>query len=355
MRIAQLVSLQESVPPRGKNGLEYMVHYLTEELVSRGHEVTLFATADSVTSARLVDVLPYPMSRGNLFGLSSTHYALTVMAKAAEMACEFDIIHSHLGAPAYYFANLIDTPIIETVHSAHRDAACLKQEKPLQKYCADRKDRFYNIHHAFVSRSQKERFAPKKNFSVIHNGIDLQDFTFNSELGEYFAYLGYITEEKGPHLAIQAARQAGVKLKLAGNYYGCEKYFQKEIEPYLEKGRIEYVGVLDPQARNKFLGNAKALLFPIQWEEPFGLVMIEAMACGTPVIGFDRAAVAEVVKDGKTGFVTDNVQAMAQSIKDVGLLSRADCRRSVEKDFSVKKMADGYEKIYQKIIDKKRN
>ncbi|MDD3006576.1 MAG: glycosyltransferase family 4 protein [Candidatus Pacebacteria bacterium] len=348
MRIAQLVSLQESVPPKGKNGLEYMVYYLTEELVSRGHEVTLFATSDSVTSARLIEILPYPMSRGNLFGLTSTHYALTVITKAVEMAEEFDIIHSHLGSPAYYFPNLIDTPIVETVHSAHRDVACIKQEKHLQRYCVDRKSRFYKLHHTFVSRSQKECFAPASNSSVIHNGIKLADFTFQSEGEEYFAYLGYLTKEKGAHFAVQAARKAGVKLKLAGSYYGCEAYFDNEIRPYLKKGQIEYVGVLDPKERNEFLGNAKSLLFPIDWEEPFGLVMIEAMACGTPVIGLNRAAVSEVVKNGKTGFVVENIHEMEMAIKNVDLIKRADCRNHVEKNFSVEKMADSYEKIYQK-------
>lgn len=352
MRIAQLVSLQESVPPKGKNGLEYMVHYLTEELVRRGHEVTLFATGDSETRARLVEVLPYSMSHGNLFGLSSTHYSLSCMAKAAEMSEEFDIIHSHLGSAAYYFANLIKTPIIETVHSTHHDFSCQEKEKPVQKYLRDRNQRLRGVHRVFVSRSQKKDFAPRGNSSVVHNGIGFENFTFEPEGGDYFVYLGYVTREKGAHLAAEAALRSGAKLKIAGNYYGCEEYFKKEIKPRLRKGRIEYVGVLGPEARNHFLGHARGLLFPIDWEEPFGMVMIEAMACGTPVIGFDRAAVSEVVKDGKTGFVVDGVEGMCEAIKKVDVIKRADCRHLVEKNFSVEKMAGEYEKIYAKIIER---
>lgn len=354
MRIAQLVSLQESVPPKGKNGLESMVHYLTEELVRRGHEVTLFATSDSKTSARLIEVLPYPMSKGVLFNLTPTFYSLMATTKAAEMEEEFDVIHSHLGAVAYHFANLIKTPIIETVHSRCEATSRNESKGFLKKYCADRQDRFYKVHHVYVSRSQKNDFQPKRNFSVVHNGIGLEDFTFSPQGGDYFAYLGYLAPEKGAHLAVQAARKTGVKLKLAGSYYGCEKYFNKEIKPLLRKGQIEYVGVVGPDERNKFLGGAKGLLFPINWQEPFGLVMIEAMACGTPVIGFNRASVPEVVKDGVTGFVVDDLKGMESAIRRTEKLSRESCRKYVEKKFSVERMADDYEKIYAKIIEEKK-
>lgn len=352
MRIAQLVSLQESVPPKGKNGLEYVVHYLTEELVRRGHEVTLFATGDSVTSARLVDVMPYPLSRGALFGFNATHYTLMVTARAAEMAEEFDIIHSHLGAGAYYFANLFPVPVVETIHSAHtclEDAGKIRSLRPYLCQCRRRERK---IHRVFVSRNQKRCFSSRPNTSVVHNGIGLEDFTFNSGKSDYFAYLGYMTPEKGPHLAIEAARRAKVKLRLAGNYFGCEEYFDKKIRPYLRKGQIEYMGVLGPKERDAFLGNARALLFPIQWEEPFGMVMIEALACGTPVIGFDRAAVREIVKDGATGFVVKDAAGMAKAIRDLPAIDPATCRRHTEKNFSAVRMTDKYEKLYAKLISR---
>lgn len=351
MRIAQLVSLQESVPPRGKNGLEYMVYYLTEELVRRGHEVTLFATGDSKTSARLVKILPYPMSRGVLFDLSPTHYALTVVAKAIEMSDQFDIIHSHLGAPIYYFSHLTDTPIIETVHSSDSSTVNKENESSMKKYSKDRRRRFYNIHHVYVSQSQREKFNPRKNSSVIYNGINFQNFSFKNQEGDYFAYLGYLNENKGAHLAVQAAKKTGAKLKLAGSYYGCEKFFEKKIKPYLKEGQIEYVGVLAPKERNEFLGNAKGLLFPVNWEEPFGMVMIEAMACGTPVIGLDRASVPEVVKDGRTGYIVNDLRGMCGAIKKIDLIKREDCRRHVEEKFSVEKMTEDYEKIYERTIN----
>jgi len=350
MRIAQLVSLQESVPPRGKNGLESMVYYLTEELVRRGHEVTLFATSDSKTSARLVEILPYPMSRGIIFGMSPTHYALIVMAKAAEMSEEFDIIHSHLGAPAYYFADLIKTPIVETVHSEMRKTSSDPNKERYEKYREDRDRRFYKAYHVYVSDQQKENSKLKRSASVVHNGISLEEFAFDPKGGDYFAYLGYINENKGAHLAVEAAVKSGVKLKLAGGCYGCEKFFDERIKPYLKEGQIEYVGVVNPEERNRFLGGAKGLLFPVNWEEPFGLVMIEAMACGTPVIGLNRASVPEVVDNGKTGFVVDDISEMQKAIQEIESISRDDCRKHVEEHFSVEKMAENYEKVYAKVV-----
>jgi glycosyltransferase involved in cell wall biosynthesis len=350
MRIAQLVSLQESVPPKGKNGLEHMVHYLTEELVRRGHEVTLFATSDSHTRARLVEVLPYPMAKEALFDMTPTHYALTVMAKAAEMSDQFDLIHSHLGPIAYYFSRLARCPILETVHSAHGLLARGEEEAELREYYRDRRERRENVHHVFVSRNQQEKCGLSRNASVIYNGISFEDFTFRGEGGEYFAYLGYLTPEKGAHLAVQAARRAGVKLRLAGSYYGCEQYFQSEIAPFLEEGKVEYMGVLAPAERNRFLGSARALLFPVNWEEPFGLVMIEAMACGTPVIGFKRAAAPEVIVPDLSGFLVETPEEMAEALGRVDALDRRECRAYVEANFSVERMTDGYERAYARLL-----
>jgi glycosyltransferase involved in cell wall biosynthesis len=354
MRIAQLVSLQESVPPKGKNGLEHMVHYLTEELVRRGHEVTLFATGDSVTRARLIEMLPYPMSKGALFGLSPTHYSLISVAKAVEMSEDFDVIHSHLGPVAYYFSRLSRCPLVETVHSAHRLVARGEEEPALERYSCDCIARRDSVHHAFVSENQRRHSGLSRNTSVIYNGINFDDFTFRSQPQDYFAYLGYLTPEKGAHIAVQAAIRADVPLKLAGSYYGCEKYFAQEIAPYLSQGKVEYVGVLDPQERNDFLGHARALLFPVNWEEPFGLVMIEAMACGTPVIGLRRAAVPEVIRDGMTGFVPADETEFVEAVKRIDTIDRRACRKHVEKHFSVKRMTDEYEQAYREAVSFRR-
>lgn len=353
LKIAQVVSLQESVPPNGKNGLEYVVHYLTEELVKRGHKVTLFATKDSKTSAKLVDVLPYPAAKKRIFDWNGADYSLMAMAKAAEMANEFDIIHSHIGSVAFYFTDLIKTPIIETIHSPiYKIPRKYLPKKNIQnKYLKDKIRRYNKSYHIFVSKNQKSGAFFKNNNVVIHNGIDFGKFKFEESPQDYFAYLGYITPEKGAHLAVKAARRARVKLKLAGSCKHCEQYFEEEIKPYLKKGQIEYVGVANPAQRNKLLGGARAILVPVEWEEPFGLVMIEAMACGTPVIGFNRAAVPEIVRDGKTGFIAEDYKEMARAIKKIGKISRKDCRAHVEKNFSVEKMADEYEKAYEKAID----
>lgn len=346
LRIAQVVSLQESVPPKGKNGLEFMVHYLAEELVRRGHEVTLFAPSNSKTSAKLVGVVKYPAMKRWNFGWNSIDYALVSMAKAAEMADGFDVIHAHIGHTAYYFANLVETPIIETIHSPVRKA------KKLSKDCCskDKIARYEKIHHVFVSNNQKNSSILKVNSSVVHNGIDLKDFSFKGNAKDYFVYLGYMTSNKGAHIAARAACKAGVRLKLAGGLKGCETYFKKEIKPYLKKNRIEYLGTVNSTQRNRLLGRAKAILIPIQWEEPFGLVMIEAMACGTPVIGFNRAAVPEIVKDGKTGFIVDDIKDMMKAMKKIDEIDRSACRKHVEKYFTVQKMADEYEKVYEKAI-----
>ena len=352
LRIAQVVSLQESIPPKGKNGLEYMVYYLTEELVRRDHEVTLFATKDSKTSAKLIDVLPYSAAKKRLFGWNATNYSLSSMSKAAEMADEFDVIHTHIGSAAFYFTELIKTPIVETIHSPiYKTAKKDKLSKNLtDRYTQDRLRRYKKAYHVFVSKSQKDNTLIKNNGSVIHNGIDLDKFKFKKTAQDYFLYLGYITPDKGAHLAVQAAKRAKVKLKLAGSYEGCEEYFKKKIKPYLKKGEIEYVGVVNPIQRNQLLGGAKAILVPIQWEEPFGLIMTEAMACGTPVIGFNRAAVPEIVSDGKTGFVVEDIKEMVRAIKKIDSVDRIKCRERVEKYFSVEKMVDEYEKVYEKAM-----
>ena len=349
MRIAQVVSLQESVPPKGKNGLEFVVHYLTEELIKRGHQVTLFATKDSKTSARLIDILPFPAAKKRLFGWGGMDYSLAAMTKAAEMANEFDVIHTHIGSSAFYFADLIKTPIIETVHSPiHKlPRKYIPKKKLFNRYSKDTIRRYKKIRHIFVSKNQMNSSFLKMNSGVIHNGIALGDFNFKKKADDYFVYLGYITQNKGAHIAAQAARWAKVNLKLAGSCKGCEGYFKEKVKPYLKKGKIEYVGVASPAKRNKLLGGAKAILVPVQWEEPFGLVMIEAMACGAPVIGFNKAAVPEIVVDGKTGFVVEDMRRMVSAIKKIDQIDRADCRKHIERNFSVEKMVDKYEEAYE--------
>ncbi|MDF1498440.1 MAG: glycosyltransferase family 4 protein [Patescibacteria group bacterium] len=354
LRIAQVVSLQESIPPKGKNGLEFVVHYLTEELVRRGHDVTLFATKDSKTSARLIDVLPYSAAKKRLFGWGGTEYSLAALTKAIDMENEFDVIHTHIGQIAYHFTNLIKTPIVETIHSPiHKISKKYLPKKNIQdRYLKDSRERYEKMHHVFVSKNQKKNAFIQNNGSVIYNGIDLNIFKFKKDPENYFLYLGYITPDKGAHLAVKAARRARVKLKLAGSYKHCEEYFEKEISPYLKKGQIEYVGVVNPIQRNKLLGGAKAILVPVEWEEPFGLIMTEAMACGTPVIGFNRAAVPEIVKNEKTGFIVKDFKEMATAIRKINKINRNECRVHVEKHFSVEKMVDGYERVYEKAVRK---
>ncbi len=353
LKIAQVVSLQESVPPKGKNGLEYVVHYLTEELVKRGHKVTLFATKDSKTGAKLVDILPYSAAKKRFLNWNGADYSLSAMAKAAVMADDFDVIHTHIGSAAFCFVDLIKTPIIETVHSqvCKVSKKYLPKEGMASEYIKNEIRKYKKSCHVFVSKNQEKNSFFKNNNFVIHNGIDCKEFRFRKDPEDYFVYLGYITSDKGAHFAVKAARSAKVKLKLAGSYKYCEQYFKEEIRPYLKKGQIEYIGVVNHIQRNRLLGNAKAILFPVEWEEPFGLVMIEAMACGTPVIGFNRAAVSEIVKNNKTGFIVKDYKEMARAIKKINIINRADCRIHIEKNFSVEKMTDEYERVYERAME----
>jgi len=348
MRIAQLVPLQEPIPPKNKNGLEFIVYYLTEELVKRGHEVTLFASGNSKTSAKLNSLFPLATTDDPNTAWPPYVYSLWNSFYCFSKNKEFDIIHSHLfGSEPLFFSYFTETPLVSTTHHPKKTTAPYRKNKEYYKHSKPIFDVLEDQYRIFVSDFQKKEFKnPKKSFTIL-NGIPIKDFSFSKTTSDYFAFLGYLNYEKGAHTAIQTAKKAKVKLKLAGN--GTEEFLKKEIYPYLDKD-IEYLGPITGTAKYNFLKNAKALLVPIQWEEPFGLVMPEAMACGTPVIAFNRAAVPEIIKDGETGFIVKNEKEMIEAIKKIDIIDRFACRKHVEKNFTIEKMVDGYEKIYEKII-----
>ncbi len=354
MRIAQVTSLAESVPPLNKNGLEQVVDYLTEELVKMGHEVTLFGTADSKTSANLDAVWPKAVTRDpRLPSLKPETYATWSVAQAFRRHREFDLIHDHTRFTAGYFAGAITTPVVTTMHHPVAFEEGFKSQFPdeCQKYLDRIWGAFANVNTVVVSEFQRQKL--QNPCTVIHNGLPTERWQFVEKPGEYYAFLGYLTPDKGVAEAIQAILPTGEKLKIAGPILEedsrAKVYFQSRVQPYLGE-QIEYLGPLDHAQKMEFLGGAKGVLMPIQWDEPFGMVAIESMACGTPVIAWNRAAMPEIIEDGKSGYLVKSVEEMTEKIKRIGGLARKDARDRVEKYFSARKMADEYVSLYERIL-----
>jgi glycosyltransferase involved in cell wall biosynthesis len=338
VRIAQLAPVTESVPPQRYGGTERVVAVLTDALVRRGHEVTLFASGDSQTSARLVPVVPQAT---RLAGIPDARPAdLLALAGAYDRAAAFDVIHSHLDYPTLPFAQQSRTPTVVTCHGR----LDLLHIHPLF-------ETLRAAHLVSISDNQR-RLLPHWHWArTVYNGIDLDNYTFHPRHGDYLAFLGRITPEKGIEDAVEVARLAGVPLKVAAKVDPTdEAYYQAVARPLFERQGVEYLGEITEREKDSFLGQALALLFPIRWPEPFGLVMVEALATGTPVIAGRFGSVPEIVEDGVTGFIGDSLEEMALAVRRLGELDRAACRRRVEQRFSAEQMAAGYERIYQNVL-----
>jgi glycosyltransferase involved in cell wall biosynthesis len=338
MRIAQIAPLQESVPPQRYGGTERVVSSLVEELVRRGHDVTLFASGDSRTSAKLVPVVPRGL---RLAGIRDAYPAgLLALGMLYERAHEFDIIHSHMDYLTLPFARLRTTPTVLTCHGR----LDLLHVHPVFEY-------FRDGHLVSISDNQR-RLLPAWNWAgTVYNGIDLVNFTLRPRPGHYLAFLGRISPEKGIEDAITVARLAGVPLKIAAKVDPVDElYYREHIRPLLEHPLIEYVGEISEREKDAFLGQALALLFPVRWPEPFGLVMVEAMATGTPVIAGRFGSVPEVVDDGETGFICDSLEEMVLAIRRLDEIDRTACRRHADERFSSQRMAEDYEAVYQKLL-----
>ncbi len=354
MRIAQVVSLCESIPPHSRNGLEFVVSWLTEELVKRGHEVTLFTTADSKTSARKVSLLPKSINDFHQIHWEQPFFSIWNTIIAGTKAHDFDIIHCH-NDNGSLIAPFVDIPIIETIHHPYNDDLRLKYltNSEYRKCIKPIMEEYKKVHYVTVSEKQRKFFKicePYyfKKHSTIHNGIPVKKFSFNPKPKDYLLFIGYINEEKGADIAIQVARKAGKKLIIAGHNRGTELFFKEKIKPFLNDD-IKYIGPVDFAQKNELYRNALATLAPLRWHEPFGLTLIESQACGTPVIAFDRGATREVINHKKTGFIVKNEKEMVAAIKLIHKINRKDCRDWVEKNFSVEKMTDEYEKLYSTI------
>lgn len=349
LKIAQLCTLWEQVPPKGYGGIELVASVLTEELVKRGHEVTLFASGDSNTGAKLHAPCDYALrhdptaASDNLWRLNRKNSALEQLQLKwlYEHADEFDVIHSHLELSAFAYAARSQTP---TIHTMHMDL--IPETIRVMSAYADQN---------FVSISDAQREpCPLLNYvGTVYNAIDLDSLQFfpQAETPEYLAFLGRLSPEKGIHHAIEISKKTGIPLKVAGKF-GQEDaaFYESEIKPHLDGNHIQILGELTHEGKNELLGNAIATLFPITWREPFGLVMVESMACGTPVLGMNMGSVPEVIDSGQTGFICDTVDEMVACIPKIKQINRQACRDYVERRFSIQNMVDGYEAVYHKCL-----
>ncbi|MDQ3014859.1 MAG: glycosyltransferase family 4 protein [bacterium] len=358
MKIAQVVSLVESVPPQSKNGLEFIVSWLTEGLVQRGHDVTLFAPGNSKTHAHLKSLLPKGTSINivplNEMELDMAGFSFWNVMYAAHFAQDFDIIHCHNDGAA--MVPYVKTPIIQTLHHPYKHEF-LEPYLKLPEYAKTLDfitDQYSKINYVTISKRQQEHFKQAepfyfKKYTTIYNGIPLEQFSFNEHPQDYLFFIGYIRKDKGADVAVQVAKALNMKLILAGENKGQEVFFKEHIEPYLND-KITYIGPVDFEQKNELYKNAIATLAPLSWHEPFGLTLVESQACGTPVIAFNKGAAAEIIYHGKTGFVVNTIDEMCEAVKKIGEISRKNCREWVEKNFSIEKMVDEYEKFYTTLL-----
>jgi glycosyltransferase involved in cell wall biosynthesis len=338
MRIAMIAPLEMRVPPVGYGGTELVVSLLTEELVRRGHEVTLFASGDSVTSATLV-----PGCERFLRGTDRDKRILTMLQVTAclERAHEFDLVHNHTCFEGLATAGLVDTPMLTTLHGALAGDWLLLFAR-------------YRGWHNAISHAAARRLPRRKRFAgVIHNAIDVGSHPFHAgPRDDYLLSLSRISPEKGTHLAIEVARRTQRRLVVAGNVDDVDRpYFETQVLPRVDGALVTYVGEADQATKRELLANAHCLLAPVTWEEPFGLFLVEAMACGTPVVAFRRGSIPEVVEHGVTGFVVDDLDAMCSALDRLSAISPEACRRRAEERFDVPRMADDYLAAYARILE----
>jgi len=339
LKIAQVAPLIESVPPRLYGGTERVVSWLTEELVAQGHDVTLFASGDSKTTAKLHPVVPRAL---RLEGIrNSVPYNLIMLDQIARRITDFDVLHFHIDFFHYpLFRNMADK-IVTTLHG--------RQDLP----------ELPDIYRAFpamplvsISNHQREPVPPVNWMGTVYHGLPQNLFRPGGGHGGYLAFLGRICPDKNPLDAIEIARRAGMRLRMAAKIDPVDRdYFEQVVGPVIARSpHVEFVGEIDDGLKQEFLGEARALLFPIRWPEPFGLVMIEAMACGTPVVAFRHGSVPEVLEDGLTGFVVESVEDAVNALDCLGELSRTRVRARFEQRFSANAMTRAYCKIYQRLL-----
>jgi glycosyltransferase involved in cell wall biosynthesis len=338
MRIAQVAPLYESVPPKYYGGTERVVSYLTEELVHQGHDVTLFASGDSETTARLVPVTHRSLRLDKHCEDEIAHHVL-LLEQVMDAQHEFDVIHFHLGYLHFPMARRLETPHISTQHGR------LDLGDLMGLYNA-----FRELPNVSISNDQRTPMPWMNWVNTVYHGLPNEKYRFHESPGAYFAFLGRISPEKRVDRAIEIAKRVGVPLKIAAKVDKIDvEYFETSIHPLLDHSLIDYVGEIGEGEKTEFLGNAGALIFPIDWPEPFGMVMIESLACGTPVIAYRQGSVPEVITHGVDGFIVANVaDAVTAATSDT--IDRRRCRETFERRFSATHMAENYVATYERVI-----
>jgi glycosyltransferase involved in cell wall biosynthesis len=338
MKIAQVAPQHESIPPKLYGGTERVVSYVTEELVRQNHDVTLFASGDSITSAKLVSVID------NSLRLSKAEnpmaYDVLLLEEVSKRSSDFDIIHFHTDFFHFPLSRRMKVPQITTLHG-RLDIPVLQDIYRI----------FDDMPVVSISNSQRAPLLSANWVGTVYNGIPEKNYTYQPTAGNYLAFLGRISPEKGVELAIKISLRSGMPLKIAAKVDAVDQdYYIDKIKPLLRHPLIEYIGEINEVEKNAFLGNAYAMLFPIQWPEPFGLVMIEAMACGTPTIAFPRGSVYEVMQQGKTGFIVDSVEQAVNSVEQIETIKRQDCNKVFHERFSDRIMTRDYLEVYHSVM-----
>ena len=334
MRIAVLSPISWRTPPRHYGPWESVVSLLTEELVRLGLDVTLFATGDSRTSGKLAAVCPRPYSEDP--SVEPKVAECLHIAEVFERAADFDVIHNHFDFLPLTYSGLIKTPVVTTIHGFSSPSIIPVYRK-------------YNDLGHYVAISEADKSPELDYLATIHHGIDVAQFPFCEAAGEYLLFFGRIHPDKGVHEAIQVARQSGIKLVIAGIIQD-QDYFSTQVEPYVDGRTVVYLGSVGPDRRAEVLGNALAMLHLIRFDEPFGLSMVESMACGTPVIAFARGSIPEVIRHGETGYIVEAIEGAVEAVAGVHSINRANCREDVERRFSHTRMAHDYVGVYQEIL-----
>lgn len=337
MRIAQVAPLWIPIPPYTYGGTELVISWLCDELVRKGHEVTLFASEDSKTNAKLIPIWPKSLWRAHL---KMPHAVFSLMyQKLINLQDQFDIIHDHCEFYTVPYSKFLKPPIVTTLHHSLTEEVTILYKK------------FSNINFVAISKNQR-RQAPGINIvRTIYHGLPLEKYPFNQNPENYLLWLSRIGPDKGIAEAIKIAKLSGENLIISGNILPqFADYFEFRIKPLIDGKQIQFVGASDFAKKIELFKNAKAFLFPIKRTEPFGLVVIEAMACGTPVIAFKNGSLPELIEEGKTGFLVDSFEEACQAIKNIKQISREYCREYTEKNFNLKRMVNRYERLFKKIL-----
>lgn len=339
MRIAQVAPLYESVPPTLYGGTERIVSWLTEELVRLGHDVTLFASGDSMTTARLVPCCPKSL-RQNSGCVDQLAHHINMLETVFSERENFDLIHFHIDYLHFPLSRRAQLPNVTTLHGR----LDLPDLAPLYRTYSD-------MPVVSISDAQRRPLSWANWQATVHHGLREDSLEFYQGPGKYLAFLGRTSPEKGLDHAIEIAKRVGMPLKIAAKVDRAdEQYFEAVIKPLLDHPLIEFIGEIGYSEKNAFLGNASALLFPINWPEPFGIVTIEAMACGTPVIAYPRGSVPEIIDDGVTGIIARDVRTGAKAVERIDKLDRAKCRQRFEERFTLARMTQQYLAVYDRLL-----